>query len=647
MLAALNDSRFVTALHWRIWLCQVAILLLLTPAFTFWSQAIFALLLLAKLDQIYFNRPVWSLGRSNLLAAMVMAVLLIMSKQLGVIHLMFHFLLLASLLRLLSIRSDDLADYRQLLWVHYFLIASCFIVHQNLAIALCILTLLALQLQIQYFLFAGKISPIRWRKIGIVAIVFVPLFTGLFVFFPRLPPLWQLPGAKAAQTGLADDMSPGSIEQLVASDQLAFRVTFEDKRPKQSELYWRAKIYTEFDGKTWRSERPSRHTTPPIANGNWGYTVIVEPHQQRVLFSLGQTKVLQGPVRLTAHDLVRSMQDVTQRLSYRLTSTDTPLPDQSEKLAYLSLPPGNPQSRELGNELKKLPTTQLIVEALAARFRSNDYKYTLSPGTLSGDEIDQFIFQTKAGFCSHYAGATVFVLRAAGVPARVIGGYLGGNWQDEQNYLQVRQRDAHAWVEYFADGYWYRFDPTAVVAPDRLENGLDGVLADSELSLLQQTWVRNNNFTQFIISKLDDLDFYWSKWVIAFNDQQQNSLLQELKASWQQLSIMQIARILLITLAVGLILMMLRWWMQREKAEKPVQLFRKLQRLVDKAPNESYQQLLSRVAVTYPNCADLCQQLSASYGAWVFGNDEVAGKQSWRLMRQLVKVMNKQQQLTG
>ncbi len=642
MLNALEDNRFTIAIHWRIWLCQVALLLLLTPAFTFWSQAIFALLLLAKLDQIYFNRNVWGLGTSNILAALIIGVLLLMSKQLGVIHLMFHFLLLASLLRLLSIRSNDLADYRQLLWVQYFLIASCFIVHQDLLIALCILALLALQVQVQFHLFAGKIQPMPWKRLALISLVFIPLFTALFVFFPRLPPLWQLPGAKAAQTGLADDLSPGSIEQLVASDQLAFRVMFDGTAPKQNELYWRAKVYTDFDGRTWHSERPSRYRAKPLTQDTWRYTVMVEPHQQRILFSLGQSKVLQGTVQLTGNEMLRSLQVVSQRLTYQLASADIPLSDNANKTAYLALPAGNAKARGLGEGYQSLQDPKLIVEAIAARFRTDGYKYTLSPTALSGDEIDQFLFESKAGFCSHYAGATAFLLRAAGVPARVIGGYLGGNWQDEQNYLQVRQRDAHAWVEYFADNAWHRFDPTALVAPDRLENGLDAVLAESELSLLQQTWVRNNSLTQYVMNKLDDLDFYWSKWVIAFNEQQQSSLMQELKASWQQLSWLQIGRILLAVILCGLAFIAVRWWQNKQKITEPVKLFKPLEQVVNKAPAESYQQFLSRIASDYPALQQLCQHVSHSYAKWIFANDEAAAKQSRRLMRRLVKTLKKQ-----
>lgn len=642
MLAAFQEQRFVMAIHWRIWLSQTALLVLLTPAFTFWSQAIFALLLLAKLDQIYFNRPVWSLGRSNLLAALIMAVLLVMSKQLGIIHLMFHFLLLASILRLLSIRTEDLTDYRQLLWVNYFLVACCFIVHQNLAISLCILALLMLQLQIQYLIFTGKIVPTPWKKIMLVGVIFFPIFTGLFVFFPRLPPLWQLPGAKTAQTGLADDMSPGSIEKLVTSDQLAFRVTFESLRPKQQDLYWRAKIYSNFDGSTWRSEPQSRSRTTYSVKPDWRYTVITEPHQQRILYSLGQPAIVQGTVHLTAQHLVRSYQVVSQRLSYSLNGTNQPLPDNNFNSSYLQLPAGNAKARELAAQIRQLNQPKLIVDALAAHFRDKGYSYTLSPTALNGDEIDQFLFETKAGFCSHYAGAAVFVLRAAGVPARVVGGYLGGKWQDEQNYLQVRQRDAHAWVEYFADGYWHRFDPTAVVAPDRLENGLDEVLADAELSLLQQTWVRNTDLAQFIIAKLDDLDFYWSKWVIAFNDQQQNSIMKELKESWQQLSLMKIGRIIIVTVMLGFGVMLIRWWLNREKVTEPIKLFRRLEQLEAKTPTESYQGFLNRISVLYPSTAALCQQLSASYAAWIFAEDQASAKQSWRLMRQLVTRIKKQ-----
>ena len=648
MLTAQANPALIKSLHWRLWICQSVLLALLTPAFTFWSQAIFALLLLAKLDQLYFNRPVWGLGRSNLLAALIIGVLMLMVKQLGVIHLMFHFLLLAAVLRLLSIRSLDMADYRQLLWVQYFLIASCFIVHQNFAIAVWIFLLLAFQIQIQFYLFAGKIHALPWAKLLGMAVVFVPLLVSLFLFFPRLAPLWQLPGAKAAETGLANEISPGSIEKLVASDQLAFRVTFTGAPPKQSELYWRAKIYSTFDGSTWRSERPQRGQQPMMTATTWQYSIIAEPHHQRALFSLGTSMIEQGQVQLTADSLVRAVQTVSQRTSYQLSSANGPVPGANgqkltplEQTQYIQLPPGNPQTRAFASQLVTQQPPQQLVDRLAAHFRQADYQYTLSPKALTGDEIDQFMFQTKAGFCSHYASATTFILRAAGIPARIVGGYLGGEWLDNRQYLQVKQRDAHAWVEFYQQGYWYRFDPTAVVAPDRLENGLDSVLAANELSLLQQPWVRNFDLTQFILRKLDDLDFYWSKWIISFNEQQQQGLLQELKNSWQELTLPQIGKIIAATLAVGGCVLLINWWQQRAVVSAPVMFYQPLQRFLAKRPEESYYQYLQRFSQHYPDSRPTCEQLANTYQLWVFTNDADAAKKSRRHMRQLIQQLNR------
>ncbi len=637
----LMNSQFSQALHYRIWFVQLALIILLTPALTLWSQGIFTLLLLAKLVQIYRAKPVWGLGQTNILAALIMVVFLINAKDLGVIHLMFHFLLLASLLRLLSIRAEDLSDYRQLLWVNFFLVACCFIVHQDLAIALAILLVLAIQLQTQYLLFAGQIVKTPWRRLILISLVFFPLFTSLFVFFPRLPPLWQLPGTKTAQTGLAEDLSPGSIEKLVTSDDLAFRATFTGPKPQQRDLYWRAKIYSRFDGQTWHSERsgqpmPSAHQ-PPL----WHYSVIAEPHHQRVLFSLGHSTIEQGLVQLTANNLVRAQQLVTQRFSYQMASNNQAIPGVAEPAINLKLPLGNAKARAFAQSLKSQGSPEAMVAVIAHHFKQNGYTYTLSPPALSGEQIDQFLFETKAGFCSHYASAAAFLLRAAGVPARIVGGYLGGEWQDKQNYLQVLQRDAHAWVEYYHDGFWYRFDPTAVVAPDRLENGLDTVLNDAELSLLNQNWVKQSSIALFLMRKLDDLDFYWSKWVIAFNEQQQSSLLQSLKASLAELSMTTVLKIIGYTLLGGAVLMLGRWWFLRQKITDSEKLFQPIFQIIPKLAGETNQQYLARLAEQYPATKDLCSAVSESYQRWIFGNDRKEARHCWRLMRQLVQANKK------
>lgn len=633
----LINSQFSQALHYRIWLVQLALIVLLTPALTLWSQGIFALLLLAKLVQIYLVKPVWGLGQTNVLAALIMLVFLINASSLGVIHLMFHFLLLASLLRLLSIRAEDLSDYRQLLWVNFFLLACCFIVHQDLAITLAILLVLAIQLQTQYLLFAGKIVKTPWRRLLMMSMVFIPLFTSLFVFFPRLPPLWQLPGTKTAQTGLAEDLSPGSIEKLVTSDELAFRATFTGQKPLQRDLYWRAKIYNRFDGATWHSERMSQPMQSAQQPPQWHYTVIAEPHHQRVLYSLGQSTVEQGLVQLNPNNLVRAQQLVTQRISYQLASSNQAIAGNAQPAINLQLPAGNAKARALANTLKTYGSPEAMVAAIAHHLKQNGYTYTLSPTALSGDQIDQFLFETKAGFCSHYASATTFLLRAAGVPARIVGGYLGGEWQDNQQYLQVLQRDAHAWVEYYQDGFWYRFDPTAVVAPDRLENGLDTILDASELSLLEQNWIKQSNFALYLMRKLDDLDFYWSKWVIAFNEKQQSTLLQSLKDSLQQLSMATVLKIIGYSFLISGMLMLARWWFSRQKITDTEKLFRPICRIMPKLAGETNQQYLARLALEHPAISELCISVSQSYQRWIFGNDAKEARHCWRQMRQLVQ----------
>ena len=275
----------------RLWLVQLLLLLLLSPAFVNWTIAIFALLLLAKLPQLQLQRPPWTLKFTNLAAFVIVAMLLLLQRESGLLHLMIHFLYLAAVLRLLGFcdspqaamktkaepRLDNsyLADFRQLNWVHYFLLACCFILHQSLAITALIVITQLLQLACHYQGFAAPEQKLPLKSAGKVALLFLPIWLGLFLIFPRLPPLWQLPVGQMAKTGLGDQLNPGSIERLVESDELAFRAEFPEQRPDNGDLYWRARIYEHFDGRSWRMvNRPSAAS----------FTALTSASQQKISY---------------------------------------------------------------------------------------------------------------------------------------------------------------------------------------------------------------------------------------------------------------------------------------------------------------------------------------------------------------------------
>lgn len=627
------------ALQWRLWLFQLLLWALLLPAYTSWSLAVFALLLLAKLWQLYRNGKPWSLGYSNLLAGGMLLALLLSARDLGVMHLMFHFLLLAAVLRLLGLTPQRRTDVVQLIWVHYFLLACAFILHQDLWLAAIILVAFTLNLYAQYLTFCTQLPQLNWRRLSRNTLL-VLLFTGaLFVLFPRLPPLWQLPGAKMTQTGLTDNLAPGAVSRLLESEDLAFRVSFSGPAPAASQRYFRAKIYDVFDGSSWRAQRlqprPLAATDP---QAQYHYTVVAEPHQQFSLFSLGQVQRHSQNALATNEALLVTEQPLSQRLSYQVSSSISPIKAGGNINRYLQLPAGNPQSRALAQQLSQHvatatapATATALVQRISDYFREQQFRYSLTPGELSGAQIDQFLFERKLGFCSHYAGATVFLLRAAGIPARLVGGYLGGEWQDDGAYLQVLQKDAHAWVEYYQDGQWLSFDPTALIEPTLLLETLSSA-ALNDFAGAGGDWVLAR-LQIMLLQPLRDLDYYWSMWVLSFDSAQQQGLFGQLR-QWQQGFRLPPTWWLWL---LGPIAMAGVWyWWRRPQPDPTTGLFQPLLDLQPKAADQSYQQYLAQWALQQPMLCAEFSQLRDSYQRWQFGGETAAYAESRLAMRQLL-----------
>ena len=630
-IAQISPQLFHT-LQWRLWLFQLLLWALLLPAYSSWSLAVFALLLLAKLWQLYRGEQPWSLTKNNLLAGSMLVALLISSRQLGVMHLMFHFLLLAAVLRLLGLSARRPSDVSQLLWVHYFLLACAFILHQDLWLAVLIFCALLVNLHCHHLCFCREQPQMQWRQVSRVAALMSVATLLLFVLFPRLPPLWQLPGAKLNQTGLSDNLAPGAVASLLQSNALAFRVRFDGAAPPAEIRYFRAKIYDLFDGKNWRAQRPQLKATPaPVATPHYRYTVIVEPHHQFSLFALGLPHHHSNNVAVNREALVVAEQPLSQRISYQLSSSLQPLPVRGDVSRYLQLPAGNAKARQLALELKQ---TAPAAKALAARigmyFQQQQFRYSLSPGEMNGEQIDTFLFERKLGFCSHYASSTVFLLRAAGVPARLIGGYLGGEWQDDGAYLQVLQKDAHAWVEYYQDDRWWPFDPTALIEPALLRD-LPANTAATEFSGLGGDWMLQR-LEIWLMQPLRNMDYYWSMWVLSFDSSQQQSLFGQF-TNWRQQLRFQLHHALWLLIVPALAFAF--WWWRRPHLQPVEQLFQPLLRLKAKAPQQSYQQYLQEWARQYPGLMPELSDCLDAYLRWQFNGEPGGLIQARQMMKGL------------
>jgi transglutaminase-like putative cysteine protease len=459
-------------------------------------------------------------------------------------------LLLLAMLKLME--AKGLRDYFLLMVIAYFIGIANFLYDQTIQLALYMIP--AVLITTMALMNVAHPDPERalrtsLRSVTRLLLPAVPMAAVLFLLFPRISgPLWGF-GAQKHQgvTGLSTSMSPGDLSQLAQSDEIAFHVKFDGVAPPRSELYWRALVLHEYDGKTWSSGNlPWRGEADAITAGApIHYQVTLEPNDLPVLYTLDLPTKLPDDTYLSASYEAFTHGSVTERKLYDATSyararygAATPAWMLHRDLA---LPKGSdPRARALAQKWRTAAKTpEEVVQYALTMFHDQPFVYTLQPGTLSGpDRVDQFLFDSRHGFCEHFAGAFVYLMRAAGIPAHVVIGYQGGTQNPLDDYYVIRQQEAHAWAEVWMAGRgWLRVDPTGAVDPARVEGGLADSLPNEELtgSIYQRyPWlgvVRNS---------WDALDSGWNKWVLAYGPELQEKFYAKVGldyGDWLQLAL--------------------------------------------------------------------------------------------------------------
>lgn len=317
--------------------------------------------------------------------------------------------------------------------------------------------------------------------------------------------------------------------------------------PEYRDRYWRGLILDTLDDGTWRQSgyEPYRRPGRVDVDGGVGelqpqeYDVLMEPTDQRWAFALERSVAVSDNVVKEADDLFRFRRPADSPVRYRLARDNSPEqtvltlePGQARR--YLQLPAsGNPRARALAADLRQSNSDVGVIRSLLSRFREQPYFYTLRPPRMPDNGIDSLLFDDMRGFCAHYAGATTFVLRSAGIPARVVVGYQGGESGAGDEYLVVRQYDAHAWVEAWVEGQgWVRIDPTAAIAPNRIESGLRDAVAE-EGSFLENEWASAQRYGDVALirwasQQLDRINYQWQRWVVGYQGQSQMDLMSRL-----------------------------------------------------------------------------------------------------------------------
>lgn len=541
----------------------------------------------------------------NLLALLSAIVLAWFSFQLGLLRAMLNLLVLACSLKLMVMRSTR--DYYQLVAALMFVVGCGFIFQQSMAFA-ALYSACAVALLLSL---AWHISPsLRWRnqmrQVGVLSLQAIPVAVLLFIVLPKLGPLWQMPTSRPSQTGLSDVVSPGDIAELSQSSKLAFRATFEGDLPPPQQRYWRALVLEGFDGKSWFRARQrlrandlyrqfNQEFSPSVSGPFYDYQVFAEPSGQRWLFMLdvgipADAKTAVATSQSPDYQLA-SQVPVMSPMQYAIRSYPQVLLNQVplsiDRRINLQTPEaGNPQTREWVNSLRqRWPDDRDFVAAVMNYFPSNNFRYTLRPDSMPDNPVDRFLFGSRAGFCAHYASAMAYALRLGGIPARMVTGYQGGE-QSGSDYVSIYQYDAHAWVEAWIDERgWQRFDPTATVAPDRIQFGLQAAvaeegsfLADSPFALARLKQVAWLNELRMALA---DLDYLWSRWVLGFDSAKQRDLFKSLlgKLTPQRLALFTFS----VFVFIGLLLTLyyLPIWRTKRRSRSAV-LFAKVETLLSK-----------------------------------------------------------------
>ncbi len=399
----------------------------------------------------------------------------------------------------------------------------------------------------------------------------LPLMMVMFLFFPRISgSFWAVPkDTQRAITGLSDQMSFGNLSELSLSDEIAFRVTFADTIPPSNQRYWRGPVFWWSNGREWKMTTRQYFIEPQRAFQPLGepydYTLTLEPHNQTWLFALDLPQRLPSQSKMTADYQILAFLPIQQRIRYDLRS----YPEYHANVISMSLYDlalRLPQRKHLRARAmaeqwrREFSTPEQIIQRALQYFKQESFIYTYTPASLEKDTIDEFLFETHQGFCEHYSAAFTVLMRAAGIPTRIVTGYLGGTVNPLGNYLIVRQRDAHAWTEvWLADRGWVRIDPTAAVAPERIEMGIDTALptdfsslglAFQNDSLVVQLWQQLGN-------GWDALNNSWNQWILGYDKQRQQQLLSRLglpNLDWQGL-------VMILFMTVAVLFLTISTWM--------------------------------------------------------------------------------------
>lgn len=514
------------------------------------------------------------------------------------------FFVATGLLKLMEMKTQR--DAYVVVFLGYFLAAAGFLFDQGLvwgAYGILVTWLLTATLVSLHMHTSGVLSREDNRRqvmgaikqSSILLAASLPMMLAFYLLFPRFGPLWSVNlQSNQAKTGLSNQVSPGDIAKLTRSEELVMRVSFfeddqysrvQNSLPEPSLRYWRGLVLDRYDGRTWSISSqgndtrwyPKLYSPDEVEPGGVRYEVIQEPSADKRLYTLRNGTATQRGHGMTLKGLLISQSDLYQRVQYRglalankalvpgfvYPGYDLDLSRQ-EYWHNLQLPDdSNPQAREWAAQLAQQYRPEALIQFWLNHFNQQAFYYSLSPPQLGVNDIDEFLFGSRTGFCAHYAGSLTFLARAAGIPARMVAGYQGGEWNEKENYLTIRQYDAHAWVElWFEAQGWVRVDPTAAVAPERIDLGMEAIFnrddVSAELPLFSGHQLRKVDWINDLRMEFERLNYLWYRWVLSYDDQSRRGLLSRWTTQLDWKTMVKQGSILLLTLAT--LFALWRYW---------------------------------------------------------------------------------------
>lgn len=549
--------------------------------------------------------------------------------------------LLAAMLALKFLELRRLRDYMLSVFLIYFLIVVGFLYSQE---PWLVLYLLAVFIATTMTLVRLALPGIGHRRaMRLASVLFaqaLPLMLVMHLLFPRIQgALWGLPqDAYAGMTGMSEEMHPGSINELSLSDEVAFRAYFNAGSPAPADLYWRTLVLTHTDGRTWT--RGPRGRTPPTLQPDGpalAYTLVVQPSNKPWLPALELPARPPAGVALRSGFVLEDAQPIRERKSFDLIAYPRYRAlrlDETERRAALELSPQtSSRVRALADTLRAGHDDAATVRAILQYFHAEKFSYTLTPPLLGADPVDEFLFDSRRGFCEHYATAFVVLARAAGIPARVVAGYQGGEFNPAGRYYIVRQSDAHAWAEvWLADRGWTRADPTAAVSPERIEYGAEvlrrllgrGVQLDNlPPGALDLRWFeRIQRDTRLA---LDAVRSSWQRWVLGYNTDRQREFLAALGLG-------EFGAARLVGMLAGIVALILAGYLVYNRPRSPrldpaqrayLDFCRKLARAgLVRRPHEGPKDFAARCARQLPGSSADIAAISDLYGRLRYGRED-------------------------